>query len=92
MTFGWPAEPYEVDPTITKALDMLLILHADHEQNCSTSTVRMVGSAHANLFASVSRESMRCSGHCMAALIRRFWRCSNKFTIRTKASTSSSSE
>ena len=54
MTFGWPAEPYEVDPTITKALDMLLILHADHEQNCSTSTVRMVGSAHANLFASVS--------------------------------------
>jgi len=54
MTFGWPAEPYQVDPTITKALDMLLILHADHEQNCSTSTVRMVGSAHANLFASVS--------------------------------------
>ncbi len=54
MTFGWPAEPYEVDPAIAKALDMLLILHADHEQNCSTSTVRMVGSAHANLFASVS--------------------------------------
>ena len=42
------------DITIAKALDMLLILHADHEQNCSTSTVRMVGSAHANLFASVS--------------------------------------
>ena len=54
MTFGWPAEPYSVDPAITRALDMLLILHADHEQNCSTSTVRMVGSAHANLFASVS--------------------------------------
>lgn len=54
MTFGWPAESYEVDPVIAHALDVLLILHADHEQNCSTSTVRMVGSAHANLFASVS--------------------------------------
>ncbi|QBJ97373.1 citrate synthase [Rhodococcus sp. ABRD24] len=54
MTFGFPAEPYEVDPEISKALDMLLILHADHEQNCSTSTVRMVGSSDANLFTSVS--------------------------------------
>jgi citrate synthase len=54
MTFGFPAEPYEVDPEITRALDILLILHADHEQNCSTSTVRLVGSSNANLFASVS--------------------------------------
>jgi citrate synthase len=54
LTFGFPAEPYEVDPEFTKALDLLLLLHADHEQNCSTSTVRMVGSAQANLFASVS--------------------------------------
>src|SRR6195952_1590730 len=54
MTFGFPAEPYEVDPEFVKALDTLLILHADHEQNCSTSTVRMVGSSQANLFASVS--------------------------------------
>ncbi|WP_305094061.1 citrate synthase [Prescottella sp. R16] len=54
MTFGFPAEPYEVDPEVSKALDMLLILHADHEQNCSTSTVRMVGSSDANLFTSVS--------------------------------------
>jgi citrate synthase len=54
MTFGFPAEPYEVDPEFVKALDLLLILHADHEQNCSTSTVRLVGSAQANLFASVS--------------------------------------
>ncbi|MGC0362570.1 citrate synthase [Rhodococcus sp. 27YEA15] len=54
MTFGFPAEPYEGDPEIVKALDMLLILHADHEQNCSTSTVRMVGSSDANLFTSVS--------------------------------------
>ncbi len=54
LTFGVPAEPYEVDPLIASTLDMLLILHADHEQNCSTSTVRLVGSSHANLFASVS--------------------------------------
>ena len=54
MTFGVPTETYEVDEKIVKALDMLLILHADHEQNCSTSTVRLVGSSHANLFASVS--------------------------------------
>ncbi|MFD6353777.1 citrate synthase [Nocardia tengchongensis] len=54
MTFGFPAEPYEVDPEIAAALDMLLVLHADHEQNCSTSTVRLVGSSDANLFTSVS--------------------------------------
>lgn len=54
MTFGFPAEPYEVDPVLARALDQLLILHADHEQNCSTSTVRMVGSSEANLFASTS--------------------------------------
>ena len=54
LTFGLPAEPYEVDPEVAKALDMLFILHADHEQNCSTSTVRMVGSSQANLFASIS--------------------------------------
>ncbi len=54
MTFGFPAEPYEVDPDFVRALDVLLILHADHEQNCSTSTVRMVGSSQANLFASIS--------------------------------------
>ncbi|ASO22811.1 citrate synthase [Actinoalloteichus hoggarensis] len=54
MTFGLPAEPYEVDPALIRALDLLFILHADHEQNCSTATVRMVGSSEANLFASVS--------------------------------------
>jgi citrate synthase len=54
MTFGFPAEPYEVDPQFAKALDLLFILHADHEQNCSTSTVRLVGSSQANLFASIS--------------------------------------
>ena len=54
LCFGVPAEDYEIDPDVVKALDLLLMLHADHEQNCSTSTVRLVGSAHANMFASVS--------------------------------------
>src|SRR3954447_1805222 len=54
LSFGLPAEEYHVDPVVSKALDLLLILHADHEQNCSTSTVRLVGSSRANLYASVS--------------------------------------
>ncbi|HZE00309.1 MAG TPA: citrate synthase [Pseudonocardiaceae bacterium] len=54
MTFGLPTEPFEVDPVVANALDLLFMLHADHEQNCSTSTVRMVGSSQANLFASIS--------------------------------------
>ncbi len=54
MMFAVPAEPYDVDPMMEQALNLLLILHADHEQNCSTSTVRMVGSSGANLFASMS--------------------------------------
>ncbi len=54
MTFGVPAEEYIANPIVVRALDQLFILHADHEQNCSTSTVRLVGSSHANLFASVS--------------------------------------
>jgi citrate synthase len=54
MTFGVPAAPFEVDPIVARVLDMLFVLHADHEQNCSTSTVRLVGSSNANLFASVS--------------------------------------
>ena len=54
LNFGTQAEDYIQNPIVTKALDTLLILHADHEQNCSTSAVRLVGSAQANLFASVS--------------------------------------
>ncbi|OFZ07880.1 MAG: citrate (Si)-synthase, partial [Bacteroidetes bacterium RIFCSPHIGHO2_02_FULL_44_7] len=54
LMFALPTEPYTSDPTIVTALDKLFILHADHEQNCSTSTVRMVGSSHAGLFASIS--------------------------------------
>ncbi|MUN42613.1 citrate synthase [Actinomadura litoris] len=54
MTFGLPTQAYEIDPEIVRVLDMLFVLHADHEQNCSTSTVRLVGSSQANLFSSVS--------------------------------------
>jgi len=54
MMFSVPAEEYEIDPELVKVMNLLLILHADHEQNCSTSTVRVVGSSRANLFAAVS--------------------------------------
>ncbi len=54
MMFAVPSETYEVNPQVAEALDLLLILHADHEQNASTSTVRLVGSTHANLYASIS--------------------------------------
>lgn len=54
MMFALPAEEYRADPVVTDALDKLLILHADHEQNCSTSTVRVVGSSHASMYASIS--------------------------------------
>jgi citrate synthase len=54
MMHAVPAEPYVLDDTLVEALNLLLILHADHEQNCSTSTVRMVGSSDANLFASIA--------------------------------------
>lgn len=54
MTFSLPADEYEVDPVVANALDKLLILHADHEQNCSTSTVRIVGSSKASIYSSIS--------------------------------------
>ena len=54
MMFSVPAEDYEIDPELVRVINLLLILHADHEQNCSTSTVRMVGSSKANLFASIT--------------------------------------
>jgi citrate synthase len=54
MMFAMPTNDYEMDPVVVSALNKLLILHADHEQNCSTSTVRVVGSSHANLYASIS--------------------------------------
>ena len=54
MMFGLPTEEYHIDPVVSKALNKLLILHVDHEQNCSASTVRIVGSSHASLYASIS--------------------------------------
>jgi citrate synthase len=54
MMFSVPSEPYEVSPNVVRALKVLLILHADHEQNCSTSTVRLAGSSEANLYASIA--------------------------------------
>jgi citrate synthase len=54
MMFGMPTENFEADPVVVDALNKLLILHADHEQNCSTATVRVVGSSQANLFSSIS--------------------------------------
>ncbi|MGB0887799.1 MAG: citrate synthase [Vicingaceae bacterium] len=54
MMFSMPTDDYDVDPMIAKALNKLLILHADHEQNCSTATVRVVGSSHANLYTSIA--------------------------------------
>jgi len=62
MTFAVPYMQYEPDPTTVAALEQLLILHADHEQNCSTSTVRIVGSSHANLYASVAAGINALSG------------------------------
>ena len=62
MMFSVPTEPYEVPAVLDSALNLLLILHADHEQNCSTSTVRMVGSSEANLFASISAGISALSG------------------------------
>jgi citrate synthase len=54
MMFAVPAEPYEVDPDVSQALTMLFILHAEHEQNCSTSTVRLVGSSQVNVYAAIA--------------------------------------
>jgi citrate synthase len=62
MMFSVPAEPYEVNPVVAKALEVLLILHADHGQNCSSSAVRLVGSGEANIFSSVSAGIHALSG------------------------------
>ena len=62
MTFGQPTEEYDLDPAVARALDQLFILHADHEQNCSTSTVRLVGSSEANMFAAISAGIHALSG------------------------------
>ena len=70
LMFGVPCETYQVDPDFVQALNLLLIVHADHEQNCSTSTVRMVGSSDANLFASISAGICACGDRCTAGPTR----------------------
>lgn len=75
MTFGFPAEPYEIDPEIAKALDMLLILHADHEQNCSTSTVRLVARPTPTCSPRSPVASTHSGARCTAAPTRPCWRC-----------------
>ncbi len=62
MSFGYPTEDYEVDPKYVRAMEVLLILHAEHEQNCSTSTVRLVGSSQANMYVSVAAGINALSG------------------------------
>lgn len=62
LSFGSPTEEYEVDPSIVRAMDVLLILHAEHEQNCSTSTVRMVGSSDADIYSSIAAGVNALSG------------------------------
>ena len=86
MMFAVPCEPYQVDADFVEALNLLLIVHADHEQNCSTSTVRMVGSSDANLFASISAGIRACGGRCTAGQIKPASKCSK--TSATMAATS----
>lgn len=62
MMFDSPVKPYNIDPSVVRVLDQLLILHADHEQNCSTSTVRVIGSAHVNLYSTISAGISALSG------------------------------
>jgi citrate synthase len=71
MMFCMPNRPCEPNPELVRAMDQIFILHADHEQNCSTSTVRMVGSSQANLYASVAAGVCACGGRCTAG---RTWR------------------
>jgi citrate synthase len=71
MMFSSPVADYKVDPVLVKAMNQLLILHADHEQNASTSVVRMVGSTGANLYASVAAASAPCGARCTAAPTRK---------------------
>ena len=75
MMFSQPYNEFEADPVLVDALDLIFLLHADHEQNCSTSTVRMVGSSEANLFASVAAGVSALWGRCTAGPMWRWWTC-----------------
>jgi citrate synthase len=86
MMFGTPCEEYAADPVVAKAIDLLLILHADHEQNCSTSTVRLVGSSSSRASRPASAPS---GGRCTAGRTRRSWRCWSRSPRRKEAPRSS---
>jgi citrate synthase len=75
LMFEIPTGPYKASPVVIEALNKLFILHADHEQNCSTSTVRMVGSSHAGLFASISSGVSALWGLYTEEQTRRFLKC-----------------
>jgi len=91
MMFSVPAEPYEIDEELVRILNLLLILHAEHEQNCSTSTVRMVGSSQANLFAAISAGILALWGPLHGGATKRCWRCSRTSSATARARRSSSS-
>ena len=79
MMFSMPYEDFELKPEVVKALDLIFLLHADHEQNCSTSTVRMVASSAGESCSPVARRACaRCGGRCTAARTRRCWKCSSE--------------
>ena len=80
MLFSIPTKNFKVKEEFVQALNVLFILHADHEQNCSTSTVRLVGSSEANLFASISTGIAALWGRYMVGQTRQFLKCYNKFT------------
>ncbi len=82
MMFSLPFQDYELRTEVVKALDLIFLLHADHEQNCSTATVRMVASSRANLFASAAAGVTRSGVRCTAAPTRLCSRCSRRFTSR----------
>ena len=80
MMFSMPYEQYVAEPGGRRRLNLILLLHADHEQNCSTSTVRMVGSSQANLFARAPRRSARSGARCTAGPTSPCSKCSSRFT------------
>jgi len=75
MMFSEPYRDFELQPAMVKALDLIFVLHADHEQNCSTSTVRMVASSQANMFASAAPACAPCGAPSTAAPTRRSSTC-----------------
>jgi len=90
MCFAVPCEDYKINPVLANALDKIFILHADHEQNASTSTVRIAGSSGANPFACIAAGIACLWGPAMAAPTRRRWRCSPTSARSTRFPTSSS--